>query len=321
MKTVVGLFEELEDARDAVEDLVDMGIARDDISLVSRDVSGEYETYLETEHDGDEEVAEASAAGAVGGAVVGGLTGLLLGLGTLAIPGLGIVVAAGPIASALSGAVVGGVTGGFLNALVEWGIPEEEAEYYAEEVRRGGTLVAAKVPEHQVEDAMDALDDHDPVDVERRAEYWREEEGWAGYDAGAEPYGEDEITEYRSRYEDWDDESDDYYDVDDFEEFDDTFRRHYEAEYATTDYGYDRYVPAYRYGYDLATDPRYQDYSWADVESEAERRWQEERDEGAWEEFEEAVRHGWEQVKDAVGAGEYDFGVPDAEDEDAHSYA
>lgn len=318
MKTAVSLFEDLEDARDAVEDLVDMGIARDDISLVTRDVTGEYESYLETEHDGGDEKAEAAAAGAVGGAVVGGLTGLLLGLGVLVVPGLGPVVAAGPIAAALTGAAVGGVTGGLLSAMVEWGVPEEDAEYYAEGVRRGGTLVAVKVPDARAHEVVEVLNDYDPVDVERHAEYWREVDEWTGYESEADPYSADEITEYRRRYEEWDDDHDHDYDVDDFDEFEDTFRRHYETEYATGGYSYERYIPAYRYGYDLATDSRYRDYEWEDVESEAHRRW-EERGEGSWEEFKDAVRHGWEQVKDAVGAGDYEFGVPDAEDERAHS--
>lgn len=210
MKTVVGLYDELEDAREAVDELVEAGVPRSDISLVARDVTGEYGSYIDTYDDG-EEVAEAAAGGAVGGAVVGGLMGLLVGLGAFAIPGLGPVIVAGPLAAALTGAGIGAVTGGILGALVEWGIPEAEAGYYAEGVRRGGTLLAVRVAENQVEDVVEIMNDYNPVNIERRAEYWRSEYGWERFDPNAEPYAAEEITSYRASLSDWDDD----YDYDD----------------------------------------------------------------------------------------------------------
>lgn len=203
MKTVVGLYDELEDAREAVDELVEAGVPRSDISLVARDVTGEYGSYVDT-YDEGEEVGEAAASGAVGGAVVGGLMGLLVGLGAFAIPGVGPVIAAGPLAAALAGAGIGAATGGILGALVEWGIPESEAGYYAEGVRRGGTLLAVRVAENQVEDVVEIMNDYDPVNVERRAEYWRSEYGWEKYDPNAEPYAAEEIATYRSSLSNWD---------------------------------------------------------------------------------------------------------------------
>ena len=452
MKTVVGLYDDIEDARDVVDDLVDAGIARDDISLIARDVTGEYSTYLE-EYDedydyeadydyDDDDVGEAAAGGAVGGAIVGGLIGVLVGLGTFVIPGLGPVVAAGPLAAGLAGAGIGAAAGGLLGALVEWGIPEEEAEYYAEGVRRGSTLVAVKVADAYVDDVVEIMNENDPVDIERRAEYWREEYDWEGYDVEAEPYTAEEIEEYRTSREEWweededelldlDEDEEEFYEEDldldeeetlevveeelrvgkrrvgggtvrvhkwveevpvsedvavtdehvtverravdrpadaddlDFEEetiemresaeevvvdkrarvieevvigkevdthvetVSDTvrrthvdvdegaeietadvavafvdveprFREHYDTYYTTTDYTYDQYAPAYRYGYNLATDPYYGEREWSEIETDVETRW-EEHNEGTWEEFKDAVQDGWHETKEALG--------------------
>lgn len=213
MKTVVGLYDELEDAREAVDELVESGIPRSDISLVARDATGEYGTTLES-HDDSDDVGEAAAGGAVGGAVVGGLMGLLVGLGAFAIPGLGPVIAAGPIAATLAGAGIGAATGGLLGALVEWGIPEGEAGYYAEGVRRGGTLLAVRVPETRIEEVVEVMNDYDPVNIERRAEYWRSEYGWESYDATAEPYGPEEIDTFRTGLTNWDADYDEGIDLD-----------------------------------------------------------------------------------------------------------
>jgi hypothetical protein len=348
MKTVVALYDRLEDAREAVDDLIEAGFTRSDISLVARDVTGEYGSYLDT-YEGDD-VGEAAAGGAVGGAIVGGLMGLLVGLGAFAIPGLGPVIAAGPLAASLAGAGIGAAAGGLLGALVEWGIPEDEAGYYAEGVRRGGTLLAVRVPENRIEDVVEIMNDYGPVNVERRAEYWRSEHDWAGYDPEAEPYAADELESYRTGVRDWEMQYDDEFDS----EFDDTARRRtdrvrsymgetpagpgsrttpadsprwedlertyrddFEVNYAGGMYAWDQYTPAYRYGYNLATDPAYADRSWEEIEREAETRW-EEQNEGTWEEFAGAVEYGWEQVKDALGIGEFRAGVDDADDEFAH---
>jgi hypothetical protein len=319
MKTVVSLYDNIEDARDVVEDLVDAGLNRDDISLVARDVEGQYGTYLEegyAETEG-EEVGEAAAGGAVGGAVVGGLTGVLVGLGAFAIPGIGPVIAAGPLAAGLTGAAVGAVTGGILSALVEWGIPEEEAGYYAESVRRGSTLVAARVMEERVDDVVDIMEEYDPVDIERRVAYWRSEEDWSGYSTDADPYGPDEIAAYRERRQSWEqDWSGDEMETDRYRTsmYDMTapdYRSHYNSQFATSGYSYNQFLPAYRYGHNMGMDPRYTGRTWDQVEMDARRGW-EDYNEGTWEDFKDAVRHGWEQVKDTV-SGEDDarFGTMD----------
>jgi stress response protein YsnF len=94
-------------------------------------------------------------------------------LGALAIPGVGPFVAAGPIAAALAGAGIGAVTGGVIGALVDLGIPEEEAQIYSESIRHGNVLVAAQVPDNQVAQASRIMERQGLVDIERHADQWR----------------------------------------------------------------------------------------------------------------------------------------------------
>ena len=128
-----------------------------------------------------------AGTGAGIGAVLGGAAGLLAGIGALAIPGVGPVVAAGALAATLAGAGVGAAVGGLVGALVEAGIPREHADIYAEAVRRGGTLVTVRTDDAFSDRVMDILNRHSPVDIEERAESWRQA-GWRGFDDRAEPY-------------------------------------------------------------------------------------------------------------------------------------
>src|SRR6202162_3241297 len=85
---------------------------------------------------------EGAAAGAGSGAVLGGTLGLLAGIGALAIPGVGPLIAAGPIMAALAGIGVGGAVGGFAGGLIGMGIPEFEAKRYEGRIQRGGILLS-----------------------------------------------------------------------------------------------------------------------------------------------------------------------------------
>jgi hypothetical protein len=325
-RTVVALFDDFNSANTALRELVDNGFSRDDISLIAIDSEGEYGRYVETGRSGDVETSGAAQGAGVGagiGAAIGGLGGLLIGLGALAIPGIGPVIAAGPLAAALTGlagagagAVAGGVTGGLIGALVDMGVPEETAQYYAEGVRRGGHLITIRTADHMTDRAVDILNRHNPIDVNERASQWRQE-GWTGFDSNAETfhrtagerdrvtgleethhtsdYGTDigmERTEKRMQ-------SDMSSDYTDFSAYDDRFRNHFESTFTTTDYTYEQYQPAYRYGYDLATDERFVDRGWQDIEPEARSRW-DERNPGTWEQFKSAVRHAYEEIKDAL---------------------
>jgi hypothetical protein len=184
MKTVTGLFDNYEDAKDAVAELEATGISRSDISLVASNSEGWYDEERS-------EAAEDAAEGAGIGAVVGGTGGLLTGLGLMAIPGVGPVVAAGWLAAtaagALAGAAVGGAAGGIIGAMTESGVPERDAHVYAEGVRRGGSLVTARVDEPLVAEAERILGKSTAVDVAaRRRDY--EAGGWTGFDPDAGAY-------------------------------------------------------------------------------------------------------------------------------------
>lgn len=189
MKTVVGMYDQFEDARRAIEGLHDAGFEKDDISLIMRDREGKFSKELDQDQmrdTGQQDVKEGATKGAGIGAALGGLGGLLVGLGALAIPGIGPVVAAGPIVSALAGAGVGAVAGGVVGALVDLGIPEEHAEYYAEGVRRGGSLVLVRTEDMMADQAADILNRYHPVDVQERVNNWRTQENWQGFDYSME---------------------------------------------------------------------------------------------------------------------------------------
>ncbi|MBI5669167.1 MAG: YsnF/AvaK domain-containing protein [Chloroflexi bacterium] len=182
MKTVVALYEDFNTARDVVEDLVEAGFSRDRISLVANDASGEYKRYIGTD---DDDVSAGEGAGF--GAVVGGL----IGLGAMLIPGIGPVIAAGPLVAGLTGAAVGAAagaaTGGIVGSLVDMGVNEDEAGYYAEGVRRGGALVTVQIDDNWENRVVDIMSRHRPVDIRRSAEEWRRS-GWTGFDASDTSY-------------------------------------------------------------------------------------------------------------------------------------
>ncbi len=172
--TVVALYDERAEARRAVERLNDAGFDQRQISIMSQQPD---ETGMEVKHEEGNQAGEGAAAGAGLGAVLGGIAGLLIGLGTIVIPGLGVLLVAGPLAAALAGAGVGAGLGALIGALVGLGIPEEEAEYYAEGIRRGNTLVAVRTSDERVSDAVRIMEELNPIDIERRAAEWRRE-GW-----------------------------------------------------------------------------------------------------------------------------------------------
>jgi hypothetical protein len=200
MQTVTGLFDNHDEARVAVSELKAIGVADSEISLVASNSSGWHD---QDGHNSDASNATEGATGGAGlGAAVGGAGGLLAGLGIMAIPGLGPVVAAGWLAAtavgALGGAVVGGAAGGIIGALTEAGVPEADAHVYAEGVRRGGSLVTAKVDDSLASEAREILSDANSVDLEARRASYREG-GWSTFNPDADDYTADEIAADRAR--------------------------------------------------------------------------------------------------------------------------
>jgi uncharacterized protein (TIGR02271 family) len=175
MKTIVGLFDNFSEAQAVVRDLERAGFDRTNVSVVTNEDAGRAGTGSRTgdADDADTSTAEGAASGAVIGGVTGGVAGLLAGLAGLAIPGIGPVLAAGPLVAALTGAGIGAVTGGLIGALVSAGVPEEHARYYEEGIRRGGTLVTVTASDERADEVMDIMNRHNPIDIEERAAQWR----------------------------------------------------------------------------------------------------------------------------------------------------
>jgi hypothetical protein len=307
-KTIIALYDDFSQANDVVKDLSDEGFARENMSLMTGDPTGEYAEYLERTERAEGNVATESAGiGAGIGAVMGGLGGMLIGWGALVIPGLGPVIAAGPLAAALGGlagagvgAIAGGVAGGFLGALVDMGVPEQTAHVYAEGIRRGGTLVTIQTTDEIARAALDIMNRHNPVDVKQRATEWRQS-GWTAFNPQAEPQSSAETRRVAEAQDEAVVETQ-AEESDDFSSLEPEFEHHFQSNYPDSEYTSAQFVPAYRYGYNLANNEIYREYDqWSDVEPDARRYW-EEKNPGTWEEFKDAVRHAWQVVKDQSGS-------------------
>ena len=320
-KTIVGSFDSFEEAQEVFRDLQQCGFARDDISLIGNNATGSV-----ADRGGDlpadapatlSDTGSGAATGAAAGGVLGGAAGLVVGLMGLAIPGIGPIVAAGPLAAALAGAGVGAVAGGLIGGLTGAGVSEEDAHYYAEAVRRGGALVTVRADDARAEEAARIMRSHGAIDIERRAEQWRQE-GWTRHDPNAQPYSVEQMERERAAYRGslgvtagenvgtaaqmgaattaaathaplpghWDDDRD-------------YFRMHHGETYGGTT-GFDEYEPAYRYGWDIGGNDRYRGRAWNDIEPELRSDWERRYPDGGWERFKAAVRRGWERTSTAV---------------------
>jgi hypothetical protein len=206
-KTITKLFDNFADAQGAVEDLKAFQIPDSDISLVAsapaemRDRAAEPALATNRDPRAEERASEAAhdaSKGAGIGGVLGGVGGLAAGLGLLAIPGLGPVVAAGWLVStavgAAAGAAAGGAAGGIVGALTNAGVSEEDAHVYAESLRRGGALVSARVPDDRAAETEAVLNRSKSVDLMKRRDTYRAE-GWSAFDATAPVTGRDFETD------------------------------------------------------------------------------------------------------------------------------
>jgi hypothetical protein len=198
--TISRLYDSYADAQRALTSLESAGVPHSDLSIVANNSDNWYnaDRKVDRDRDGVDDRAEGAATGAGIGAGLGGAAGLLAGLGLLAIPGLGPVVAAGWLASTALGATAGAATGGVVGALTQAGISDEEAPLYAEGVRRGGTLVSARVPDADRARFEEILN-QSAVNLRDRSAAWQKA-GWKSYDPSAQPYGPDEVRRERQLY-------------------------------------------------------------------------------------------------------------------------
>lgn len=173
MQTKTWMFDTHSTAVAAIRDLESSGFTASEVSILAQQ-EPVTETTATTTTDGG------AAVGASVGGVVGGGAGLLAGLGVMAIPGIGPLVAAGWLAATLVGAGAGAATGGLLGSLTGSGVDEREAHIYAEGVRRGGTIVTVRTDATRMGRAADILAAHGPVNVTTREADYRST-GWNGY--------------------------------------------------------------------------------------------------------------------------------------------
>ncbi len=416
-RAVIALYPDLTTAHQALDKLVSSGFNRENISLVANDTTNEYSKYLNasgtTDMTGTTAVGTAATTertyaatedavqggqGASFGAVVGAVTGVVVGLAAFAIPGVGPVLGAGPLIAGLSGltggvigAASGAITGGLTASLVKTGVPEEEAHYYTEGVRRGGTLVVVNTDDQTISQAEDILNSLHPVNIKEQAANWTNS-GWKGLNDTTQPYTADEVRKFRQNQRvqtgdtpqstSWRGSStnggsnggysastntdgtntaqsikaenidsanhtannpsltvdngnvssnvrtntatslkadnieganytaynpgippintasaDENAAHDGFDAYNADFRSNFTTNYNNSGYTYDQYAPVYRYGYDLANDPRYSDQNWDTVQVEAQRDWEARNPGNPWENFKAAVRYAWDKVR------------------------
>jgi hypothetical protein len=312
-KTITAMYDDFTKARRVADALAAAGIPQGEISVIANDSTGRYASSIRdtAEH---RVVADDEELTAEQGAGFGMIVGALVGMAAMIVPGIGPVIAAGPLVSVLIGAGVGAVagafTGGLVAGLTHMGIPEEDVEFYAEGVRRGGTLLIARVPDEKLVTAVDLLREHEPINLQRRADYWRQT-GWAGFDEKAEPYSVQDMNRERESYPP-DSNGDDadrvrMYPADvetsaeesDFDAFHQDFYDHYWGHFQITGRSYDDYLPAYQYGYQLAHDARYNDLEWPRLEPRARLYWEEHHG-SPWDDIKDAVGYAWNRVRAAV---------------------
>ena len=146
-KSVIGIVETQIQAERIVDQLQERGIASGDISVLFPDKRGSKDFAYEH----NTKAPEGAVAGIGAGGVIGGTLGLLAGIGALAIPGVGPLIAAGPIRATLSGVAAGAAVGGVAGALIGLGVPEFEAKSYEGKVRGGNLLIAVHTDNSETE--------------------------------------------------------------------------------------------------------------------------------------------------------------------------
>lgn len=157
MKTIIGVFYDRDDAEAAIEEIRNQGFTEEEMSIIAKE--GAVQKEDEEEEEG---LGQDLTTGITTGGVIGGLTGLLAGAGALAIPGVGPILAVGPITAGLTGIAAGGLVG----SLVDLGIPRQRSEHYQEEIRKGGILAIIEGDDEEEEVLTAVLREHGARDVE-----------------------------------------------------------------------------------------------------------------------------------------------------------
>jgi len=292
--TVVGVFSDQMQAKQAVNDLQRAGFRDDQIGFAVRDQGN---TIQDTTTPGTTPGTTKAGEGAATGVVAGGLLGGLLGAAAaLLIPGIGPVVAGGILATTLTGAAVGAAAGGILGALTGMGIPEEEARFYENEFQSGRTIVTVKAGERQQE-TLDILRRDGAYDATTRGTQA------AGYTSGptmgttmgttgtrgttttstttGSTYGTTmgSTPGAQGTSARWEDVAPNY-------------RTNWQG--SGTGGRWEDYEPFYRYGWETANNPRYQGRSWREIEPELRRDWESRFPNAPWDQARTTLQQNWE---------------------------
>ncbi len=167
--TVNGLFDNRDDAANAVREIQAAGISKDEISIVTNQVDGQSAQRSAGDRMVDNNMAESGAGdGALIGGVLGGGAGLLAGLGTIVIPGIGPLLGVGWLITTAIGAAVGASGGGLIGALVGAGVDNDDAQIYVDRIRTGGTLVAVRVADADVDAIAAIMSKYNGIDRDRQ---------------------------------------------------------------------------------------------------------------------------------------------------------
>jgi hypothetical protein len=295
-KTVIGVFNAYTEAESAVRELIHAGLPRDKVSIIATDRTSDGRSAMAVAEK------EAVSTGAGTGAAVGGAAGLMFGIVALALPGIGPIVAAGPIAAALTGAGLGAAAGGLIGSLAKMGVPADHAEQYEAAVRRGGTLVAVHVADADTGRVESILSRQGSMEIEAQPERHDSESTRRTSDphTQAQSFGDEgrkggvpatasNLATGRTHVRLYDPEQSSAPDLSNPQ-----IRDAYEAEWRTH-CSWEEFSEAWRLGASLAANGRYSSSDWTDVEADARRLW--ESHPNHWEKAKDIVRRAWDQVR------------------------
>jgi hypothetical protein len=191
-KIVVALYDHFSDARAAVADIMQAGVSGGAIALLANDSNGDHPgltinpAYAREQFDEDSQKQPSFITLGEVGIGIGGVLGFLANISPIAIPGIAGLPVWMPL---VGGAVLGGIIGAVIGVVTAHGVSGADTELYAEGLKRGGTLVTAKVDDTMAAKTGELLKKHSAAKVEERAEDWTAE-GWVSLDVGhAEPAG------------------------------------------------------------------------------------------------------------------------------------
>lgn len=160
-RTIVGFFDNYSSAESAANQIKQNGFETNDISILAKDSDDESPESFHNSSSDSSPIHDNISDGVVSGTVLGSLAGLLVGIGTVVVPGLGVIAAAGPIVGLISGAVTGGVVGG----LVDLGIPEDDSMAYENEIKNGRILLSMRCEDDSISNISEILRNSGAINI------------------------------------------------------------------------------------------------------------------------------------------------------------